>query len=260
MKTNISYYQNKKEFLLFVINTFPSLVKFKKEGNQVSFNKLVLKIIPEIRKYVNGRLSTAIKKGHFSQGKYKADDFIDQLFIEIYDNIEDIESEKGFYLWLFKKTNELLEDIVIEEEFDDFFFKNIDEYSKPEWDGMEEEFSTDADGDLMLIEELDDMSYNHNDYTLNSVFVENNEKALVEKLDKRLVEENIQNHIAMVLHNLPSEMRNVFELFTLQNLELEEIALITNKSLEAVKQLLKNARKSLKVSLFNRYTDDNKNE
>jgi hypothetical protein len=95
-----------------------------------------LKIIPEIRKYVNGQLNTAIKKGHFLKNKFKADDIIDQLFITIYDNIEEVQNEKYFYLWLFKKSNDLLDDIIVEEEFDEFFFKNIDDYSKPEWDEM----------------------------------------------------------------------------------------------------------------------------
>jgi RNA polymerase sigma factor (sigma-70 family) len=255
MQTNI--YQNKTEFRLLVTQTFQNIIQLKKDNNRSSFNELVLKIMPEMRKYINGRLNTALKKGHFSKGKYKADDIIDQLFIEIYDTIEDIDNENEFYLWLFKKTNDLLEDIIVEEEFDDFFFKNIDDYSQPEWDEMQEEFSTDADDDLIMIEELDDMSYNHNNYTLNHVFVEDNEKALAEKLDKSINDEKIQNHVAMVLHNLPSDMRNVFDLFTNQHLELEEIALIRNKTLEEVKQLLYEAKKSLQVSLFNRYADDN---
>jgi len=257
MKTNVSYYQNKKEFRLFVTSTFRNILNLKKEGNQTSFNELALKIMPGIRKYVNGRLHTAKKKGHFSKGKYKADDVIDQLFIEIYDTIEDVKSENDFYVWLFKKTNTLLEDIIVEEEFNDFFFKNIDDYSKPEWDEMQEKFSIDGGGDLLMVEELDDISYNHNDYTLNHVFIENNEKALIEKLDKSLDEEKIQNHIALVLQNLPLDMRIVFELFTTQHLELEEIALIRNNTIEDVKKLLNDAKRTLQVSLFNRYPDEN---
>jgi DNA-directed RNA polymerase specialized sigma24 family protein len=99
------------------------------------------------------------------------------------------------------------------------------------------------------------MSYNHNAYTLNQVFIENNEKELVKKLDKNLGEEKVQKHIAMVLHNLPESIRNTFELFTNQHLGLEEIAQLRNNTLEEVEQFLKDARKTLRVSLFNRYTD-----
>ena len=256
MKKNVSYYQNKKEFRLYVTKTFPKLIELKKEDDKEKFNELVLKIIPQIRKYIAYRIDMAIKKGHFSKGKYKADDFIDQLFIIIYDNIQEVSTEKDFYLWLFKKTNELLEDSIIEEEFDEFFFKNIDEYSKPEWDEMQEKYSTDGGGDLLLIEELDDMSYNHNDYTLKNVFIEDNEKDLVEKLDKQLDEEKINNHIAMMLYRMPPAMSTVFDLYTNQKLELEEIAQLQNRNMKEVKQLLEDAKKALKTSFSSRYSND----
>lgn len=252
MKSTITYYQRQKEFRVFVENTFPGLIKSKKEGDQASFNEKLLKILPEVKKYINGRLITAIKKGHFSKGKYKADDFIDQLFIEVYDHIEEVEKEKDFYLWLFKKTNELLEDTIAEEEFDDFFFKNIDNYSKPEWDEMVEKFSTDGDGDLLMIEELDDSSYNKNDYVLNHVFIEDHEKELTAEIDKALSEDDINRHINMVLHNLPLAMRDAFDLFTNQGFTLEEVAKIRNSSVKEAEKLLKDARRSIQVSLFNR--------
>jgi len=254
MKTKVSYYQ-KEEFRLFVTRSFPNLIQLKKEGDKASFNQLVLKIIPKIRKYVNGEFNNAIKKGNFPIDKYKANDIIDQLFIEIYNHIEEVKTENDFYMWLFKKTNELLEDIITEEEFDNLFFKNIDDYSKPEWDEMQENFSTDGGGDLLMIEELDDYSYNHNNYTLNNVFIENNDKALAEKIDKELNEEEIENHIALVLHKLPNPMRNVFELYTNEQLEIEEIAQIRNNTVAEVKQLLNDAKKALQVSFLNRYSN-----
>ncbi|WP_343329078.1 sigma-70 family RNA polymerase sigma factor [Polaribacter staleyi] len=256
MKTSISYYQNKNEFRLFVTKSFSSLVKLKKEENQVSFNELVLKILPEIRKYVNQRFISAIKKGHFSKMKYKADDIIDQLFITIYDNIEEVKNENDFYLWLFKKTNELLEDVIVEEEFNELFFKNIDDYSKPEWNEMQEKFSTDGGGDLLMIEELDDLSYNHNDYSLDHVFVEDNEKVLADKLDKKIGEDKINEHIDLVLHKMPSAMRIAFYLFTNQKLRVDEIAEIQKKTIPEIEKLLSDAKKVIQRSLFNRYSVD----
>lgn len=254
MKSNVTY-SKQTNYRVVIENTFSDLVTSKKKADKIAFNQKLLTIVPEIKKYINGRLNAAIKKGHFSKGKYKADDFIDQLFIEIYDHIETLKSEKDFYLWLFKKTNELLEDTIADEEFDDLFFKNIDSYSKPEWDAMEEKFSKDGDGDLVMIEELDDSSYNHNDYTLNNVFIEDDEKELTEKLDEKLNEDAIDRHVQMVLHNLPLPMRTVFELFTKQHLGLDEIAQLRNSTIDEVKKLLKDARRALQISLFNRYAD-----
>ena len=254
MKTSISYFETKTEFRLFVTKSFSSLVKLKKEEKQIDFNQLVLKILPEIRKYVNQRLNTAIKKGHFSKKKYKADDIIDQLFITIYDTIDEVENEGDFYLWLYKKTNDLLEDVIVEEEFNELFFKNIDDYSKPDWDEMQEEFSIDGEGDLLLLEEIDDVTYSDNEYSLDDVFVEDDEKDLVDKLDTQLGEDKVNAHIELVLHNMPAAMRIVFYLFTNQKLKIEEIAEIQKKSIPEIEKLLSDAKKAIQRSLFNRYS------
>lgn len=249
-----TYYEGKKEFNVFVASTFSDLTQFKKEDKQEAFNALVLKTFYQVKRYITIRLSTALAKGNLPKGKYKADDFIDELFIETYDHFDEVKGKKDLHSWLFKKANEILERTIIDEEFDDYFLKNIDEYSKPEWDEMEEKFSTDGDGDLVMIEELDDISYPKNDYVLNHVFVEDNKKEIMDQLDKDLGEENIRKHVAMVLHNLPLPMRTVFELATEYKFTLEEITLIRNQSLEEVRQLLESARKVLESSLFNRYT------
>ncbi|WP_178985552.1 sigma-70 family RNA polymerase sigma factor [Winogradskyella helgolandensis] len=250
---NLKYYESKKEFDVFVASTFSDLKKFKRENKKADFNKLLLTDLYEVKRYIIKRLSTALTKGNLPQNKYKADDFLDQLFIEVYDHIDEVENEKKFYPWLFKKANDLLDDKIEEEDFDDIFLKNIDTYSQPEWDEMEEKFSTDGGGDLLLIEELDDMSYNHNDYILNHVFIEDEEKDWIEKIDKDLSAKDIENQIALVLHHLPLEMRTVFQLSTVQHLELGDIAQIQNITFETVKLHLATAKNALKVSFMNRY-------
>ena len=250
---SLKYYESKNEFNVFVASTFSDLKTYKLENKQAAFNKLLFTDLYEVKRYIIKRLSTALTKGNLPHGKYKADDFIDQLFIEVYDHFEDVENEKQLYPWLFKKANDLLDDVITEENFDDSFLKNIDDYTKPEWDAMQENYSTDANGHLMMIEELDDMSYNHNDYTLNHVFIEDDEKDWIEKIDKDLTAEDIQNHIAMVLYYLPLEVRTVFQLSIVKHLELVEIAEIRNITIEAVKLHLATAKKALKVSLLNRY-------
>jgi RNA polymerase sigma factor (sigma-70 family) len=249
----LTYYEGKKEFNVFVASTFLDLVQFKKEDDQIAFNSLLLKTLHQVKRYITTRLITALTKGNLPKGKYKPDDFIDQLFIEAYDHFDKVKDKENLHSWLFKKADELFEDAIIDEEFDDYFLKNIDDYSRPEWDEMEEKFSTDGGGDFVMIEELDDISYPKNDYVLNHVFVTDDKKEIMDKLDKDLGEENIRKHAAMVLHNLPMPMRMVFELATEYQFTLEEISIIRNQSFEEVRQLLENARKSLEASFFNRY-------
>lgn len=253
MEESVNIYQSKREFHLFVANTYRDLKQLKKEGDLSTFNNLLLKAMPEVKRYVNKNLNRALSNGKIDRNKYRADDFIDQLFIEVYEHIDEIENEKELYPWMFKKVDELLGDILVEEEFDSLFFENLDNYSKPVWDAMQEKFSTDGDGDLVMKEEWDDISYAKNDYVLNHVFVEDGDQEIIVQLDKELGAENIRKHSELVLRHLPGPMRRVYELFTEHQFDVAEIAKIRNSTIKEVESLLDAARKSLRKSFLNRY-------
>lgn len=249
MKKAAIYYTQQKKVRISATKEFSNLVQLKKEGDRSAFNELLLKILPEVKKFVNYRLENAIHKGHFSKGKYKAEDVIDQLFIEVYENIEDIKSENDFYKWLFIKTSKLLEDIIVEEEFDDLFYENIDDFTKTEWDEMHEKLSADLEGNLIMTDELDDISYNHNNTALNRFFVTDNEKELLMKIDEKISEEQILHQINVAVRDLPIPMQDVFDLFINQYFTLEEIAEIRNCNVNEVEQSLKYIRKVLNQTL-----------
>jgi RNA polymerase sigma factor (sigma-70 family) len=244
-----------REFHLFASNTFSDLQGLRKDRDIDAFNNILMKTIPDVRRYIQKRLNDALRRNQIDKGRYKADDFVDQLFIEVYENFEEVVDKNDLYPWLFKKADELMEEALVEEEFDTFFFENIDNYSKLEWDAMEEKFSTDGDGDLVMIEELDDSSYRKNDYILNHVFIEDGNKELIEGLDTKLDSERVRKHTEMVLSHLPTPKRKVFELFTEHQIDVTEIAKIRSRTVEEVETLLKEARKSLQTSLLGRYAN-----
>lgn len=233
--------------------TYSKLVSYKRKENRESFNTELLKVLPQIYRYVSKRLNSAIANGKLNKGMFNPSDFTDQLFIEVYDNIDDIKSENELHVFLFKKVDELLEDSLVEEEFDYVFFDNIDTYSKPEWDAMEENYTQDADGDFVLLEELDDTSLNKSNYSLEHVFITQEEKQLADKLDASLNKERIYRHIQLVLNKMNMPMRTVYELFTDEGLTTEEIAKIRKTSIDQVEELLALARQLLKDSFEKRF-------
>lgn len=253
MKNTARYPKRSDTARLAITQQFPRLIQLKQDENPEDFTDLFLEILPEMKRYVRRRLDAAVHKGHFPHSKYKPEDFTDQLMIDVYDEIYEVKDKDDFYGWLFKKTNQLLDNVIFEEEFEDRFFKNIDDYSKKEWDALTERFSVQADGDLVLKQELDDVSYHKSKYQLGHIFTDDSEKTLVERLDKELTEEDIHHHIEMVLQNLPRAMETVFELFTEQSFTIAEIADIMGREIEEVEQLLKDARKGIYRSLFNRH-------
>jgi len=233
--------------------TYSKLVSYKRKENRESFNTELLKVLPQIYRYVSKRLNSAIANGKLNKGMFNPSDFTDQLFIEVYDNIDDIKSENELHVFLFKKVDELLENSLVEEEFDHVFFDNIDTYSKPEWDAMEENYTQDADGDFVLLEELDDTSLTKSNYSLEHVFITQEEKQLADKLDASLNKERIYRHIQLVLNKMNMPMRTVYELFTDEGLTTEEIAKIRKTTIDQVEELLALARQLLKDSFEKRF-------
>jgi DNA-directed RNA polymerase specialized sigma24 family protein len=253
MENSVAYYENKKAFHLFVTGTYPDLARFKREDNKAEFNSLLLKVMPEVKRYIIRKLNTAMQKRLIPRGKYKPEDFTDQLFIEVYNHFDEIKSKKNFHPWLFNKADALLNGIMADEEFDTLFLDNIDSYARAEWDSMAEKYSTDGDGDLVMMEELDDISYRKHDYILKNIFIEDNNRDLMAKLDKDLGKENIRKHTEMVLHHLPTEMRMIFELFTEHQFDVGEIAKIQNRTVQEIEQSLEAARKSIEISFYKRF-------
>ena len=83
--------------------------------------------LAQVKRYIGKRLNTAISKKSLPKGKYTFDDVIDQLFINVYDHFDEVKTAKELHPWLFKKADELMEDWIIEEEFDELFFiKSLD--------------------------------------------------------------------------------------------------------------------------------------
>lgn len=253
MEDTIDSKKQPREFHLFVASTYVDLVRYKKEGNIKAFNTLLLKAMPEVKRYIQKNIARALANKQLDIGRYTSDDFVDQLFVAAYDHFDEVVYGQDLHPWLFKKADEVLEDALIEEEFDSLFFENIDRYSKPEWDAMEEKFSTDGDGDLVMMEELDDISYQKSDAVLNPIFVEDHNKEFIAQLDRELGAENIRRHTNMVVNHLPAPMRGVFQLFNEHRFELEEIAVIQKSTVKEVKRLLEAAQKNLQASFFNRY-------
>lgn len=259
MENSTANYKNKKAFHLFVAQSYTDLVQLKREDKKEEFNSLLLKVMPEVKRYIIRKLNTAMSKNLIPRGKYKPEDIMDQLFIEVYDHFDEIKSKEDFHPWLFKKADSLLDEIKTDEEFGTLFLDNIDSYAQAEWDSMAEKFSVDGDGDYVMMEELDDISYKRHDYILKNIFLEDS-RDMMAKLDKDLGKENIRKHTEMVLHHLPADMRTVFELFTEHQFEASEISKILNREIREIEQLLEDARSSLETTFYKRFVNGFKKE
>jgi len=234
--------------------SFERLIRLKENNEQNMFNEMMHQFLPDVNGYIARRLSAAVRNGHLPSGKYKVEDFTDELYLSAFEHIKEVEDERHMLPWLFKKTDELLEKTMVVEEYNEFFFENIDNYTQAQWNQMQIDFSKEGDGDLMLLEEFDDPSYPNYEYRLADAFIEKNpENEWIENLNKEIGTNEIHQHIDMVLHRLPAPVRSVYDLYVNQLFQPYEIAKIKRISVYQVERYLNQAQSSIRKSIEKRF-------
>ena len=237
--------KNKNQpFEPFIAKKVNSLKQFQAEEDQIGFNEMMENILPEVKNYLGRQLRTAIRKHNLPRNKYKVEDFIHKIYAEAFENIHEISEDLHLHRWLFKKADEALYFAIAEEDLEHTFFKDLNHYSKVEWESMQENFTMDADGDLVLLEELEELddAYTPKNYTLSDVFVEDETNKLLESLSEDLTDQEIQKQIDFALSLLPFHLRTVFELSVHQQFDVEEIAQIKGMSMRDVQEILEEAK------------------
>ena len=234
--------------------SFERLIRLKEGNEQNEFNKTIFKLLPDVNGYIARRLSAAVRNGTLPSGKYRVEDFTDELYVMAFDKISEVEDEKYLLPWLFEKADALLERTVTAEKQSEIFFDNIDNYTIEEWKQMQADFSAEGDGDLMLLEEFENPSYPNYKYILSDTFIgEDPESEWLEGLSEELSANDIHQHIDMVLHKLPAPMRSVYDLAVNQRFKPYEIAKIKRISVYQVACYLREAKASLRTSIAKRF-------
>ncbi|TNF70799.1 MAG: sigma-70 family RNA polymerase sigma factor [Bacteroidetes bacterium] len=253
MENTLHYDKKQAEYHRFVNDNYENLKRLRTEDKRAAFNELLLKVLPDIRRYITRGLRIALEKGVISHNKFKPDDLFDQLIIDVYDHLEEVHDKDEFHAWLFKRAEKLLDDMEVEEEFESYFYDNIDEYSRAELAEMKEAFSTDGDGDLVMMEELDDISYKSHRYLLKNIYLDDAHEDLMALMDADEQQARTQRHLDTVLFQLPPNMRSIFELATEQLFSIDDIARIKGVSIERIEKTLDRARELLRDSLKDRF-------
>ena len=255
MKDPVLYDPRGAEFKSMVAAGFEELKKLKAAGRREAFNEKLLGLLPDVKRYITRGLRLALAKGVISHNKYRPDDFFDQLFLDVYDHLGEVHGKDAFHPWLFGRAEGLLEAMEVEEIFDTFLFENLDDYSRAERAEMDESYSTDGDGDLVMMDELDDISYKSRNYLLRNIFLDDAHENLMAMMETTGGKKQVESQLDTVLFELPPNLRSLFELAYEQGFRPEEIARIKNLEPGQVAHLLETARKQLRITLSERIFD-----
>jgi RNA polymerase sigma factor (sigma-70 family) len=221
------------------------LSEFHEKGDKEVFEHILSINLPSLRNYIKRRLKMAQVTGAGKSAVVSLDDLVGEVYTKAFELFEERPDEiDAFVPWLYQLADDLLEKHIKELLFENEHKQSLHELERAEAESMEENFTTDADYDLVMLEELDDPSYQSKYYNAHELLKGlTTEETLheVEKLD----EGQVHNLVCNVLAKQPALQRSIFDLYWLEGFSEAEIGRIKRTTTEEVQASLQELRKKI---------------
>ena len=214
------------------------LQRLVSRGQRNDFFERVMPLLGPLREYIQRRFRIAYLSQLLAETAYTSDDLLDEVVLEAYRNFH--KKPKGLSLeqWLYRMANEKLDGYFKRMFGRDRRRRSLESLEKKEESTLEERLSTDAEGEVMLEEDLPDSEYQLQPEFSPPAY----EDDPLEKIERR---EEMQT-IMSALARFSQRERMIFELFAIEGFTPEDIAKIANASPEEVKKTLEQVRQSLR--------------
>lgn len=217
------------------------LHRHKDENDFEQFYNKIASMVPDLKKFTTRSLLAAEGQGTIDRGFYNAEGILDEIYLEVFKDFNDIKDEERLKIILFSKAVQKIEEKkIIEQETPDYL--PTEKMLQEELDRLDEEFTTDADGDLILNTELDDISYKQPRQRPSNVLLDRSlEQQLIKKLDMddTLLPSLERRTLFGALYNfIPTRSKSVLELYAFGNRNIHDISEILEVPEEVVDRIM----------------------
>ncbi len=234
-----------------MIEKLELLQEYKTSGNKSAFFKVLIDFLPDLLKVVDLKLKQMEKNGLVPANMYSAQEIVDDVYLQIFEKFtEDYSNPNHLKVQMYLMAREILEKL---KEKHTKKRVSIEKLYREELKELEEDYTVDADGDLVLIEELDDISYHLDDYKDKIILLDTDK---VDELTKELdlndgqpLSESESKEISRAYSNLPELSQSVISHFVFGKLSVDEIAEVHKIPTEVVKEIIDKVKKRLKGAL-----------
>lgn len=217
------------------------------------FEKRVLSVSQLLYPYVKQRLRVAENRGILPRNMFQSTEIINEIILSIYERKERENLEvKSLRISMFDLANKKLLHLLENEKWhkDIISTKFILE---EELKQLEENFTAEADEDLIMNEDLDDISYHQNDREQPDLpydAVQDNVLTLLEIQDSSYFKNKYnKNLLRRMYRKLPLQTSNVVDLYLLGKLNLQEIAVILDLNMVEVKRIIEFVKENFKKGM-----------
>ena len=215
--------------------------------------KKTLTIVHLLQPYTKQRIRVGEILGYFPKNMYQSNEIIDEVVLEAYEQgIQKSKNAEDLRLAMFDILNRRMSALYKAEEWhkDAISTRYILE---EELKQLEENFTTDGGNDLIMNEELDDISYHQNDSGPNELPYDEEEEGVktflgLDKI-KQLEAYQDRNTLRKVYYKLPVNTSNIVDLYILGKLSFHEISGILKMEVGEVKEIVNSVRETIKNQL-----------
>ncbi|MGB5668488.1 MAG: hypothetical protein WBM53_16745 [Maribacter sp.] len=222
------------------------LYRHREENDFEQFYNKITSFAPDLKKFMARSLKAAECESGIDRGFYDAEGMLDEIYLEVFKDLSDYIDEGKLRTILYAKAVQKIEEKkILEQENPEYL--STEELLKQELDGLDEKFTMDADGDLILNTELDDISYKQKRIRPTNVILDQTlEQQLIKKLDMEdtlLPTIERRRNFGALYSNIPLRSKSVLELYVYGNRSTHEISeilevpdIIINKILEKLNE------------------------
>ncbi len=228
------------------------------ESQNTPFRQRVEALAPKLAVYFSRRLHEAEFRGWIPERLYEPDDLVDELLVQFYQNVDRYGQldERTLRRELFRAAYRKLQQLLHKEAWHQSS-ESLEELIREELKTLEEHMTADGDGDLVFVEEIDDVSYRPLEQQQQALF----DREPVElpkpedliaalELDEAILEDREAfRHLLQIYLSLPELTRHILDLVAFGGLSPEEVAEIQGISKERVVEVLAKAKARFKRRL-----------
>jgi len=142
---------------------FNELKQHKADKNPEKFNEVLTGLLPKLERYIRHRLKIYELKKIFPKNYYAPEGIVGDIYLKVYEDFDNIKDSRDLKIKIFRLADEILESYAakhmpVRKKI------SVDKILKEELKMLNEDYTVDADGDLILLEELDDISYKQDEF------------------------------------------------------------------------------------------------
>jgi len=216
---------------------------------QSTFDKKVLSTVQHLHPYVKHRIYIAESTGILPKNMYSSNGLIDESIIELYSNGFNIEAEAmAIKLELFKLVDNYMDELFKKEAYHKKTI-STDSILKDELSKLGEDFTVNADLDLILNTELSDISY-HQDHNNHLYLYADKETSILKAFELEDLTPSQSPEVFGSFYNwLPINVSNIVDLYIFGKLNYDDIAKVKNIETKRVELIFEKVKKSFRRHL-----------